>query len=372
MRFVISSSTLSTHLGIIGRVIVQKNNLPILDCFLFDIQGNTLTVTASDNDSTLVTKLELNESDSDVRFAVNAKILQDAIKEIPEQPLTFDFNDATFEITINYQNGQYKLMAQNAEDYPSPALIEDSQIHVKMDSQTLFTGIVRSMVAVANDSLRPQLNAICFDVKCDHLCIVTCNGNQLALTKITQHNESEGTFLLNTRPASLLKNMLTKEQDTVTLSFGQRGAIFSTEEYTLICRLVEGKYPNYPSLIPTNNNNVITINRQALMSVLRRVMIFANPSAVLVKIRLGASTLNISSQDIDFGKSAEENMFCDYSGVPMSIAFKGSTLLELLQNIECDEVLIKLSDPTRAGLIVPTQQKEGEEVLMLVMPSIFN
>lgn len=370
MRFVISSSTLSTHLSIIGRVIAQKNNLPILDCFLFDIQGNTVTITASDNDSTLVTKLELKESDSDARFAVNAKILQDAIKEIPEQPLTFDFNSATFEITINYQNGQYKLMAQNAEDYPTPALIEDSQIQVTMDSQTLFTGIVRSMVAVANDSLRPQLNAICFDVKSDHLCIVTCNGNQLALTKIAQHNESEGTFLLNTRPASLLKNMLTKEQDTVTLSFGQRGAIFSTEEYTLICRLVEGKYPNYPSLIPTNNNNVITINRQALMSVLRRVMIFAKTGSVLVKIRLRANEINISSQDIDFGKSAEEKMFCDYSGIPMDIAFNGSMLLELFQSMDSEEVEIKLSDHKRAALITPTQQKDVEEVLMLLMPCV--
>lgn len=372
MNFAISSSALSAHLNVIGRVIVQKNNLPILDCFLFDIQGNTLTITASDNDSTLITQMELNESDADIRFAVNAKILQDAIKEIPEQPLAFDFNPVSYEITINYQNGQYKLMAQSADDYPTPAVVEEEQIQMAMDAQMLYTGLVRSMVAVANDILRPQLNAICFDVKNDAISIVTCNGNQLALTQIAQHNDAEGIFLLNTRPASLLKNMLTKEQDKVTLSFGQRGATFKTEEYTLICRLVEGKYPNYRSIIPVQNNNVITINRQALMSVLRRVMIFANPSAVLVKFRLGTSSLNVSSQDIDFGKSAEEDMYCDYAGVPMSIAFKGSTLLELLQNIESDEVIIKLSDPTRAGLIVPSEQKEGEEVLMLIMPSIFN
>lgn len=370
MRFVISSTALSATLGIVGRVILPKNNLPILDCFLFDIQGNILTVTASDNDSTLFAKLELNESESDVRFAVNAKILQDAIKEIPEQPLTFDFNEATFEITINYHNGQYKLMAQNAEDYPSPALIEDSQIHVKMDSQTLYAGIVRSMLSVANDSLRPQLNVICFDVKSDKLNIVACNGNQLTLTKITSDNKSEGTFLLHSRTASILKNILSKEQSTATLSFGNRSATFKTEKYTLICRLVEGRYPNYQIIIPTENNNVINISRKDFIGVLRRVMIFAKTGSVLVKIRLRANEINISSQDIDFGKSAEEKMFCDYSGIPMDIAFNGSMLLEFFQIMDSEEVEIKLSDHKRAALITPTQQKEGEEVLMLLMPCV--
>ncbi len=373
MKFVISSTTLSSRLNTVGRVIVQKNNLPILDCFCFEIKGLTLTITASDNDTTLSTQLELNECDADVRFAVNAKTLQDAIKEIPEQPLEFYLNTNTYELTVEYQNGQYRLMAQDANDYPTPAMQEEEQIHLTATAANLLSGVSRSLVAAANDVLRPQLNSVCFDIKEGYLSLVASNGNQLALTKVfLGATPSEGIFLLNTRPASLLKNVLAKEQGDVVMSFGAHGATFSSEGYHMICRLVEGRYPNYRSVIPTNNPNVVTINRQALISVLRRVLVFANPSAVLVRFNLEAGTLKISSQDTDFGKSAEETMFCDYSGTPMRIAFKGSTLLELIQNIESEEITMKLSDPSRAGLIMPTTQKENEEVLMLIMPSVFN
>lgn len=373
MKFVLSSSTLATHLMTIGRVIVQKNTLPILDCFCFDIKGTTLTITASDNDTTLTTTLELNECDTDVKFAVNAKTLQDAIKELPEQPLEFYLNTETYEITVEYQNGQYKLMAQDATEYPVPVLSEEERINLTLDASRLLNGISRSLVAAANDVLRPQLNAVCFDIKEGYLSMVASNGNHLALTKMNINSgDAEGTYLLNTRPAALLRGVLAKEQGDVVMSFGQRGATFTSEGYTLTCRLVEGRYPNYRSVIPKDNPNVVTLNRTALISVLRRLLVFANPSAVLVKFRLEGSTLNLSSQDVDFGKSAEETMLCDYSGSPMRIAFKGSTMLELIQNIESEDITLKLSDPSRAGVIVPVEQKEGEEVLMLIMPSVFN
>ena len=374
MKFVISSAALSAHLMTIGRVIVQKNNLPILDCFCFAIQGNKLTITASDKDTTLSTCLELNECDADYTFAVNAKTLQDAIKEIPEQPLEFYLNTETLEITIEYQNGQYKLMGQDASDYPMPSLPEEERINLTLAGSTLFAGLSRSLVAAANDVLRPQLNSVCFDIRDNSLSMVESNGSHLALTRTYMGTglEQTGSFLVSTRPAGLLRGMLSKEQGDVSMSFGSRNAIFSTETYTCICRLVEGKYPNYRSVIPQDNPYIVTLNRQALISVLRRVLVFANPSAILVKFRLEASTLNISSQDMDFGKSAEETMLCDYSGTPMRIAFKGSTLLELIQNIDGEEIQLRLSDPSRAGLIVPATQKENEEVLMLIMPSVFN
>ena len=345
MKFVISSSVLSSRLMTIGRVIVQKNTIPILDCFCFDIQGTTLTITASDNDTTLTAKAELNECDSDVRFAVNAKTLQDAIKEIPDQPLECYLNTESYELTVEYQNGQYKLV-------PS---------------------ITRCMIAAANDTLRPQLNTICFDIHSQEVSLVSSNGNQLALTKLAMPElNAEGSYLLGTRPASLLKGMLAKAEGNVHFSIGQRTAIVHTEEYSLTSRLVEGRFPNYRSVIPQDNPNIVTVNRLALVSALRRVLVFANAQAVLVKFRLGPNTMNISSQDIDFGKSAEENMLCDYMGTPMRIAFKGSVLLDLINNIEGDDITLKLSDPSRAGLIVPAKQKEGEEVLMLIMPSVFN
>jgi len=373
MRFVLPSSTLATHLMTIGRVIAQKNTIPILDCFCFDIQGTLLTITASDNDSTLTTKIELKECDSDVRFAVNAKTLQDAIKELPEQPLEFFLNTDTYELTVVYQNGQYKLMAQDASEYPQPVLGNEERVEITIDAQLLLSGVSRSLVAAASDTLRPQLNTVCFDIKEGTFSMVASNGNHLALTKSNIKVEApDGTYLLNTRPAGLLRAILAKEQGDVVMSLGKRGATFTSEGYTLTCRLVEGRYPNYRSVIPKDNPNIVTLNRAALISVLRRVLIFANPGAVLVKFRFEASSLNMSSQDTDFGKSAEETMLCDFQGTPMRIAFKGSTLLELIQNIETEDITMKLSDPSRAGIIVPTVQSDDEEVLMLIMPSVFN
>ena len=373
MKFVISSSVLSSRLMTIGRVIVQKNTIPILDCFCFDIQGTTLTITASDNDTTLTAKAELNECDSDVRFAVNAKTLQDAIKEIPDQPLECYLNTESYELTVEYQNGQYKLMGQSAEEYPTPAISDETRLEFDLECQKLVPSITRCMIAAANDTLRPQLNTICFDIHSQEVSLVSSNGNQLALTKLAMPElNAEGSYLLGTRPASLLKGMLAKAEGNVHFSIGQRTAIVHTEEYSLTSRLVEGRFPNYRSVIPQDNPNIATVNRLALVSALRRVLVFANAQAVLVKFRLGPNTMNISSQDIDFGKSAEENMLCDYMGTPMRIAFKGSVLLDLINNIEGDDITLKLSDPSRAGLIVPAKQKEGEEVLMLIMPSVFN
>lgn len=373
MKFVISSSVLSSRLMTIGRVIVQKNTIPILDCFCFDIQGTTLTITASDNDTTLTAKAELNECDSDVRFAVNAKTLQDAIKEIPDQPLECYLNTESYELTVEYQNGQYKLMGQSAEEYPTPAISDETRLEFDLECQKLVPSITRCMIAAANDTLRPQLNTICFDIHSQEVSLVSSNGNQLALTKLAMPElNAEGSYLLGTRPASLLKGMLAKAEGNVHFSLGQRTAIVHTEEYSLTSRLVEGRFPNYRSVIPQDNPNIVTVNRLALVSALRRVLVFANAQAVLVKFRLGPNTMNISSQDIDFGKSAEENMLCDYMGTPMRIAFKGSVLLDLINSIEGDDITLKLSDPSRAGLIVPAKQKEGEEVLMLIMPSVFN
>lgn len=373
MKFVISSSVLSSRLMTIGRVIVQKNTIPILDCFCFDIQGTTLTITASDNDTTLTAKAELNECDSDVRFAVNAKTLQDAIKEIPDQPLECYLNTESYELTVEYQNGQYKLMGQSAEEYPTPAISDETRLEFDLECQKLVPSITRCMITAANDTLRPQLNTICFDIHSQEVSLVSSNGNQLALTKLAMPElNAEGSYLLGTRPASLLKGMLAKAEGNVHFSIGQRTAIVHTEEYSLTSRLVEGRFPNYRSVIPQDNPNIVTVNRLALVSALRRVLVFANAQAVLVKFRLGPNTMNISSQDIDFGKSAEENMLCDYMGTPMRIAFKGSVLLDLINNIEGDDITLKLSDPSRAGLIVPAKQKEGEEVLMLIMPSVFN
>lgn len=372
MKFVISSSVLSARLQAVGRVISSKNNLPILDCFLFNIQGNRLTLTASDNETTLTTWVELVESDADITFAVNAKTIQDAIKEIPEQPLEFFVNEQSLEITVAYVNGKYNFIAQRADEYPIPPSMEGEVSSLTIDTVQLYTGVNRALFATADDMLRPVMNGIFFDIQEQELGIVASDGHKLACTKQKLNSARPGSFILPKKPANLLKNVLPKEEGDAVIRFNQRNALVETGNCTMNCRLIEGRYPNYNSVIPQDNPNCATINRAAFISALRRVMIFSSASSALVKLHLDAGRITISSQDIDFSMSAEEVLLCDYSGDTMNIGFNGSYLMELLNNLESEEVSIKLADGSRAGVIVPTEQDEDEKVLMLLMPMMLN
>ena len=361
---------LSARLQTIGRVIVSKNNLPILDSFLFNIEGQKLTITASDNETTLTTWMTLNESDGNITIAVNAKTIQDAIKEIPEQPLEIYINENTQEITIQYQNGQYNFMGQIADDYPTPPAMPEECSLLTIGSQALFSGINRALFATADDTLRPVMNGIFFDISSDHVTMVASDGHKLSCNTVYQsQSSSKGTFILPKKPAALAKNILMKDDNEATIRFSEKNALITTDNYTMNCRLIEGRYPNYNSVIPHDNPNCATVNRAAMLSALRRVQIFSNATSSLIKIHLEASKMTISSQDIDFSMSAEEALLCDYSGTPVSIGFKGTFLAELLNNLDSEEIIIKLADSSRAGIIVPAIQSEQESTLMLIMPT---
>lgn len=373
MKFVISSSLLSTRLQNVGRVIVSKNNLPILDCFLFQIKGNQLTVTASDNETTLTSTIDLIESDMDITFAVNAKTIQDAIKEIPEQPLDFHVNETNMEITIEYQNGQYRFMGQFGDEYPTPPANEEDTATITLDSNSLLTGINCALFATADDELRPVMNGIFFDIKKQNVTIVASDGHKLACNTFHQIEAAEeGCFILPKKPSLLLKNLLQKESGDVIIRFSAKKALFQSESYTMNCRLIEGRFPNYASVIPANNPNSITINRAALQSALRRVLIFSNAQTALVKIHTDMGKMTISCQDVDFSMSAEEALFCDYVGLPMSIGFKGTFLMEMLNNMNAEDIIIKLADASRAGVIIPAEANEERSSLMLLMPMMLN
>ena len=317
MKFIVSSTGLFSHLQAISRVINSKNSLPILDCFLMELTDGTLSLTASDSETTLSTSLEVNESDGDGRFAVSSKTILEALKEIPEQPLTFLVNTENLEITVQYQNGKYSLMGQNADEYPqAPEL-------------------VRNKTFVA-------------------------------------HGDEKAAFILPKKPATLLKNLLPKEQGDVQIDFDDRNATFTLENYSMICRLLEGRYPNYNSVIPQDNPHKATIDRMTLISALRRVSVFSSQASSLIKLRLSENQIQISAQDIDFSTSAEETLTCQYTGSPMSIGFKSTFLIDILNNISAQEILFELADPSRAGVIVPVEQEENEDLLMLLMPMMLN
>ena len=372
MKFIVSSTGLFSHLQAISRVINSKNSLPILDCFLLELTDGTLSITASDSETTLTTSIETNEADGNGRFAVNSKTILDALKEIPEQPLAFEVNES-LEIIVKYQNGKYSLMGQHADEYPQAANLGNNAVHVALEASVLMNGITRSLFATADDELRPVMNGVYFDITTEDITFVASDGHKLVRNKTFKARGNEkAAFILPKKPATLLKNLLPKEMADVQIDFDDRNAVFTLENYTMTCRLIEGRYPNYNSVIPSNNPHKATIDRAAFMSALKRVSVFSSAASSLIKLRLDMNTIQISGQDIDFSTSAEETLMCQYEGNPMSIGFKSTFLIDILNNMASQEVVLELADPSRAGVIVPVEQNEEEDLLMLLMPMMLN
>ena len=373
MRLTISSATLASRLSALSKVLNSKNSLPILDCFLFEAKGNVLTITASDSENVMTTQAELDECDSDGTFAVNNHIILNAVKELPEQPLTLDVNMDTFAIKVIYMNGVYNFTAQSGSDFPRLQPLHDGAATILIESKTLSNDISHSIFATANEELRPVMNGVYFDLNQDALAIVASDGHKLVRTLNKNiKSESPVSFIMPKKPAVLLKNVLQKTEDEVVIRFDERNANISFAGGTLSCRLIEGRYPNYNSVIPKDNPNRLTISRMVLIGVIRRVLPFASDSSQQIRLHIEKGKAVISSEDIDFYTSAKEEIVCDYEGMPMDIGFKGSSLMEILCNIDCEDVVLELADPSRPCLILPVEQPEHENILMLIMPMLLN
>lgn len=373
MRFTLSSSALNSRLQTLSKVINSKNSFPILDSFLFDIQDKQLNITASDSENVMRTSVQLDECDGESKFAVPSRTILDAVKELPEQPLTFEVDMNNFTIQIQYQNGVYNFTAQNAAEYPESQVIPDGATVITMNAGVLNDNIDRSLFATAQDELRPVMNGIYFDLTSDSLAIVASDGHKLVRNKnFKLKSETPASFILPKKPAMLLRNVLTKDEGDAVIKFDSKNAEINYAGGSLSCRLIEGRYPNYNSVIPQDNPNQLTVDRKGLLGALRRVLPFASESSQLVRLHLETGKLELSSEDIDFATSAKESIVCDYSGQTMNIGFKGSSLTEILTNLESEDVTIQLADPSRAGVIVPTTQPEGEDILMLIMPMLLN
>lgn len=373
MRFIISSTALSSRLQTLSRVISNKNSLPILDSFLFEVSNGQLTLTTSDSENVMQTTIQTDECEGDGAFALTSQTILDAMKELPEQPLQFSVNIDQATITIIYQGGEYNFTILNADEYPRMHSTLDNVNVITLDSSVLCDNINRSAFAMGSDELRPVMNGIYFDLGADALSIVASDGHKLVRNRnLTVKSETPASFILPKKPALLLKNVLGKDGGDVVIKFDNRNAEIRFADGILTCRLIEGRYPNYNSVIPQNNPNQLTIDRKGLLSALKRVLPFGSKSSQLVKFRLDAGTLELSSEDIDYATKAKETIICDYNGQKMCIGFKGSSLTEILGNLDGDEVVIELADPSRAGIIVPAQQPENEDVLMLLMPMLLS
>ena len=369
MKFIVSSTALLSHLQAISRVINTKNSMAILDNFLFRLEGNSLTMTASDQETTMTTTIEVLEAEGQGLFAVSAKILLEPLKELPDQPLTFEINDENLEIFLYFQNGKYNFIGVNGDEYPQKSPLSDTAKTFSISSQVLLNGINRTIFATADNELRPIMNGICMDIHPEDIVFVASDSHKLVRCKNDSVQSGiQASFILPKKPANLLKNILPKEAGDVTVSFDDKNACFTLSNFVLNCRLIEGRYPNYASVIPQNNPNRLIIDRALFTNVLRRVSVFSNQASNLVKLQLSENQIVVSAQDIDFSTSAEESISCSYSGDSMGIGFKSVYLIEILNNISSQEVSIELSDPSRAGLILPIENQANEDLLMLLMP----
>lgn len=372
MRFDVSSTALSSRLQSVSKVIASKNSLPILDNFLFSLEGDTLTITAADAETRLVSSVQVMNAQGSGVFALSAKNILDPLKELPEQPLTFDINDNNLEIFIYFQNGKYNFIGTKGDTYPQQKPLNATAISISLDSKTLLNGINRSLFATADDELRPVMNGVYFDIQTDSLTFVASDGRKLVrLRNFSVKAPERASFILPKKPANLLKTILAKDEGMVNVKFDENNAYLICENFEMVCRLIEGRYPNYNSVIPQENPYKVTTDRLSFLAALKRVSVFSQASS-LIKLQLKVDEMTIFAQDIDFSISAEERIPCQYTGQDLNIGFNATYLIEILSNISSEEIIFELADPSRAGVIVPAENEENEDLVTLLMPMMLN
>lgn len=373
MKFTISSSKLFSQLQAVSRVINNKNSLPILDDVLFDLVGNELKLTASDGETTIRTSIEVDGVEGSGKVASAAKLLLETLKEFSEQPLAFTIDENNFAVSMVSQNGTYSFVGVNGNEYPEMPGAEMGARELAIPANVLQSAIEKTIFATADDDLRPVMNGIFFDIAEDKVTMVATDAHRLVRYSNTGVKPGVvASFILPKKPASLLKNLLAKEENEVKVTFGAKNARFEFGSTIIVCRQIEGRFPNYNAVIPQSNQNIVTVDRQTIINACKRVAVFANNGTAQLRLTLTENSIKISAQDIDFSTSAEETITCDYNGTPMAIGFKAPFLIDLLGSITSTDVLLKLADPARAGLLLPAENEENEDVLMLLMPMLLN
>ncbi|MCL6296054.1 DNA polymerase III subunit beta [Jejuia spongiicola] len=371
MKFIVSSTYLLKQLQVLGGVINSSNTLPILDNFLFELDHSKLTVSASDLETTMASSLDV-ESDSKGSVAIPARLLLDTLKTFPEQPLTFVVEDNnTVEISSNH--GKYALAYADGNEFPKAVALEDPSKTV-ITGDVLATAISKTIFAAGNDDLRPVMSGVFFQFSTQGLTFVATDAHKLV--KYTREDikaNQVAEFIMPKKPLNLLKGILAASEDDVTIEYNESNAKFTFENSELICRLIDGKYPNYEAVIPKENPNKLSIDRTQFLNSVRRVSIFSNKTTHQIRLKIAGAELNISAEDIDYSNKAEERLTCDYQGDDMQIGFNSRFLTEMLNNLNSDEVQLEMSMPNRAGILTPVDGlDEGEQITMLVMPVMLN
>ncbi len=373
MKFSVSSSALLSLLATTGKVISNKNTLPILDYFLMELSGSELKVTTSDLETTLVGSIAVESVESEGTIAAPAKLMLDSLKEFPEMPLTIEVNEKNWEIKISWKSGSLSIPGASAVSYPAVPQLSAEKKEMKMDVDTLVAGINKTIFATADDELRPVMNGIFISLTPGTLTFVGTDAHKLVKYESEMENEVNSSFILPKKPANLLKSVLLKEDAAIEVAFDSKNAQFKLKSHTLVCRLIEGNYPNYNAVIPENNPNKVLVDRIELLNGIKRVAVCSNPTTNLIRMDIEANKIALTAQDIDFSVSANETISCSYDGQMISIGFKSTFLVEILSNMETPTVQVELADSTRAGVFKPVyDEKQSSAALMLLMPMMIN
>lgn len=373
MRFIVSTSTLLKQLQAISGASSTSTVLPILENFLFEIENDTLTISATDLQTSMVTSLPVENKDGEgKKIAMPSKILIETLKTLPDQPVAFAVDMETLAIEISAGDGKYKLSGENAEDFPKIPEVEDaSTIH--LPASVLSEAISKTIFAVSNDELRPAMAGVLVQFNEQSVEFVSTDAHKLVkYTRTDIGADKVASIILPKKALSLLRSTLPMEDSSVSIEYNGTNAFFKFGDIHLICRLVDERYPDYEAVIPTVNPNKLTVDRALFLNTLRRVVIFANKTTHQVRLKISGSELNISAEDLDFSNEAHERLSCQYEGEDIEIGFNAKFLVEMLSNLSSEEVMIEMSSPNRAGLLKPTITDDGEKILMLVMPVMLN
>ncbi len=371
MKFVVSSSALLKQLSAINGVVATNPIVPILENFLFQLNGNTLTVTASDLQTVMMTDIEVESADKGA-IAVPAKLLLDTLRGLPEQPITLKIDGETFAAELISENGRYKLSGENPIDFPKVPTVNKS-LTVEITADVLGRAIGNTIFAASTDDLRPAMTGMYVQLNADNATFVATDGHRLIRYRRDDLKSGNSESLIIPRKAlNLLKSSLPSDDTAVKAEFSKSNAFFGFNNIRMICRLIDERFPDYENAIPTNNTNILTINRLELLGSLRRISIYSNKTTHQIRLKLAKDELVISAEDLDYSNEANERLSCDYGGDAMEIGFNAKFLIEMLSNLSSRMVALELSQPNRAGLLVPSEQEAGEDILMLVMPVMLN
>ncbi|MFT3826087.1 MAG: DNA polymerase III subunit beta [Chitinophagaceae bacterium] len=370
MKFIVSSSALLKQLQQISGVINANTVLPILEDFLFEVEKNKLTIVATDLETVMKVQLDVEAKDTG-RVCIPAKILIDSLKNIPDQPLTFNI-DKNYSVEITSDNGKYKVMGENPDNFPKEPVSDDTTSFT-MSSTALVTAIIKTLFAVSNDDLRPAMTGVFFEMDKKGLQFVATDAHRLVRYKRKEVScPKNDSMIVPRKPLNLLKGALPDNEDELTISYNTNHLFVKHGTTQMSCRLIDARFPDYKVVIPVDNPYKLVVNKADFQGALRRVGVFSNKSTNQVVLSISGSELQLTAQDVDFSFEGNERMKCQYNGEDLQIAFNAKFLIEMLNAAESDDVTVDLSTSTKAGIIKPTEQDENEEMLMLVMPLMLN